>query len=246
MARSGAATRRVARPSTAQAPKTAGDRNRRPAECGGSCGAKRRHTALFGSFRCSESLGRSNARKCKNPGKNRVFPRSFARGAGRIRTGDGGFAIRCLSHLATAPWIVLDGCRRKAWAASSGWPDWSPQQMAAKSQPLAKKASIAQPARTFHLHRRIKVSIPAVKMRRAVAGFPAGARPVCQYRLRGPLRLRTICRPGRFAGLGQPSRQAGANARNLWGKQKTPAVTQRAAGHGAGGESAVSAVSRGR
>jgi len=148
--------------------------------------------------------------------------------------------------LATAPWIVLDGCRRKAWAASSGWPDWSPQQMAAKSQPLAKKASIAQPARAFHLHRRIKVSIPAVKMRRAVAGFPAGARPVCQYRLRGPLRLRIICRPGRFAGLGQPSRQAGANARNLWGKQKTPGRDAAGGRPRRGGESAVSAVSRGR
>ena len=29
--------------------------------------------------------------------------RKEERGAARIRTGDGGFAIRCLSHLATAP-----------------------------------------------------------------------------------------------------------------------------------------------
>ena len=31
------------------------------------------------------------------------------RGAGRIRTGDGGFAIRCLSHLATAPLCLFFG-----------------------------------------------------------------------------------------------------------------------------------------
>ena len=30
-------------------------------------------------------------------------PANTIRGADRIRTGDGGFAIRCLSHLATAP-----------------------------------------------------------------------------------------------------------------------------------------------
>ena len=40
----------------------------------------------------------------KNPAGG--LPAGFmevVRGAGRIRTGDGGFAIRCLSHLATAP-----------------------------------------------------------------------------------------------------------------------------------------------
>gem|GEM_PF-4821641 len=31
------------------------------------------------------------------------------RGAARIRTGDGGFAIRCLSHLATAPEPLFKG-----------------------------------------------------------------------------------------------------------------------------------------
>ena len=37
------------------------------------------------------------------PGKTLENQGKTARGAGRIRTGDGGFAILCLSHLATAP-----------------------------------------------------------------------------------------------------------------------------------------------
>ncbi len=37
------------------------------------------------------------------PGKNRESQGSERRGSGRSRTDDGGFAIRCLSHLATEP-----------------------------------------------------------------------------------------------------------------------------------------------
>ncbi len=35
----------------------------------------------------------------------------YQRGAGRIRTGDDGFAIRCLSHLATAPHMSAKVCQ---------------------------------------------------------------------------------------------------------------------------------------
>ena len=34
-----------------------------------------------------------------------IFRRKMGKEHARIRTGDGGFAIRCLSRLATAPWI---------------------------------------------------------------------------------------------------------------------------------------------
>ncbi len=44
--------------------------------------------------------------------------RKMKRGAGRSRTDDGGFAIRCLSHLATAP------CDRPAYATGT-WAEWS-------------------------------------------------------------------------------------------------------------------------
>jgi hypothetical protein len=43
----------------------------------------------------------SNAAHKKS--RNSIQSCSFQRGAARIRTGDGGFAIHCLSHLATAP-----------------------------------------------------------------------------------------------------------------------------------------------
>ena len=38
-----------------------------------------------------------------SPFPKKLVLREKMRGAARIRTGDGGFAIRCLSHLATAP-----------------------------------------------------------------------------------------------------------------------------------------------
>ncbi len=54
--------------------------------------------------------------KKTRPATDRNLLRVFLfrlRGAGRSRTDDGGFAIRCLSHLATAPcsgWASCSGC----------------------------------------------------------------------------------------------------------------------------------------
>ena len=45
--------------------------------------------------------------KARNPLGSRSFRAFFERGAGESRTHDGGFAIRCLSLLATAPDEIL-------------------------------------------------------------------------------------------------------------------------------------------
>ena len=52
-----------------------------------------------------------------------------SRGSGRSRTDDGGFAIRCLSHLATEPltinrWIIRSPSTRSRHA-TGGWGVWS-------------------------------------------------------------------------------------------------------------------------
>ena len=55
------------------------------------------------------------SQKHKKTLRNNVFPRVLVRGAGRIRTADVGFAIRCLSHLATAPLCICIGRAVFAW-----------------------------------------------------------------------------------------------------------------------------------
>ena len=67
---------------------------------------KRQRVVESAEKRPQKGEGAKRAQESKNagiPGKIPRKPAKDARGAGRIRTGDGGFAILCLSHLATAP-----------------------------------------------------------------------------------------------------------------------------------------------
>ncbi len=69
-----------------------------------------RRVAVFGDFP-GESVTTSDemqpatrlAKEVENPLKTRGFQGISSRGSGRSRTDDDGFAIRCLSHLATEP-----------------------------------------------------------------------------------------------------------------------------------------------
>ncbi len=59
--------------------------------------------------RASVERSRSwDPKKCKTPCR----AGGLLRGADRIRTDDGGFAIRCLSHLATAPFVSCPLCHK--------------------------------------------------------------------------------------------------------------------------------------
>jgi integrase len=57
------------------------------------------------STECNLGIRRSRHWSPRNKKPRKV--RGFLRGAAEIRTRDGGFAIRCLSHLATAPYCLL-------------------------------------------------------------------------------------------------------------------------------------------
>ena len=69
-----------------------------------------RRVAVFGDVACENGVTAGETRPAtrlakdvENPLKTGVFQGVSAKGSGRSRTDDDGFAIRCLSHLATEP-----------------------------------------------------------------------------------------------------------------------------------------------
>ncbi len=69
-----------------------------------------RRLAVFGDVSCENGVTADETRPAtrlakdvENPLKTRGFQGIFSRGSGQSRTDDDGFAIRCLSHLATEP-----------------------------------------------------------------------------------------------------------------------------------------------
>ena len=69
-----------------------------------------RRVAVFGDVACENGVTADETRPAtrlakdvENPLKTGIFQGVSAKGSGRSRTDDDGFAIRCLSHLATEP-----------------------------------------------------------------------------------------------------------------------------------------------